>query len=398
MTNSKNTGDTTKARNHLLAESLLGSNRSGDSFSPLSDTIVKSMLDAAIKRHQLADRWLMTTESGNNPFSLLDASQPTVDVIISREGSKNSLGKIVGTLELVQIRLRNDHDFFSNADVGVLSATAVGMLAADSDDEDEISSTKSFRLSLQSLPPGKTLNCVSVSSGQSQVALTVKPTGGVHELSATSDELGKVYDSKGTAHAHIIDDSRSESADEISESDLLLRYINDGDSVAFGQFVQRMTPRAIAIAKRYTNSAEDAEDAVQNTFLYLATKKFQYQECGKFLGWFSRVIRNRVLELARKKKQKTSAVLMQDGAVDQITRDRTIPESTQATVASLMIEIDKLSDEDRKLLEGIFLDGYSRDEIANELRRTKNWVYDRLKKIRRKLRKELPDILPIAGT
>lgn len=83
----------------------------------------------------------------------------------------------------------------------------------------------------------------------------------------------------------------------------LLKRIALGDERAFAEFVARHTGRIHALALRFTGSAADADDIVQDTFWSVWRKASDWEARGvKVLTWLYRIALNRCIDLDRRRK------------------------------------------------------------------------------------------------
>lgn len=76
-----------------------------------------------------------------------------------------------------------------------------------------------------------------------------------------------------------------------------------GDIVAFEELVRRYDRKLLRIAQQVTHSLEDAQDAVQETFLKAYQKLNQFQATSKFSTWLIRIALNESLMKLRKRRQ-----------------------------------------------------------------------------------------------
>jgi RNA polymerase sigma-70 factor (ECF subfamily) len=79
----------------------------------------------------------------------------------------------------------------------------------------------------------------------------------------------------------------------------LIRQIQDGDETAFDPLVRRYLSRTLRIAQRFCRNAEDAADAVQETFLRVYTHIDRFDFRGRFSTWFFRIHINVCLNQVR---------------------------------------------------------------------------------------------------
>jgi len=76
-----------------------------------------------------------------------------------------------------------------------------------------------------------------------------------------------------------------------------------GDIAAFEELVRRYDRKLLRIAQQVTHSLEDAQDAVQETFLKAYQKLNQFQATSKFSTWLIRIALNESLMKLRKRRE-----------------------------------------------------------------------------------------------
>lgn len=76
---------------------------------------------------------------------------------------------------------------------------------------------------------------------------------------------------------------------ELTDGELLARYVATRDGEAFAELVRRLGPTVYGVCRRVLGSAEDAEDAFQVTFLVLARKAGTIHPPGRVAAWLHRV-------------------------------------------------------------------------------------------------------------
>jgi RNA polymerase sigma-70 factor, ECF subfamily len=82
----------------------------------------------------------------------------------------------------------------------------------------------------------------------------------------------------------------------------LVEASTNGDMAAFEELVRRYDRRLLRIALQVTRSLEDAQDAVQETFLKAYEKLHQFQRNSKFSTWLIRIAVNQSLMKLRKRR------------------------------------------------------------------------------------------------
>jgi RNA polymerase sigma-70 factor, ECF subfamily len=81
----------------------------------------------------------------------------------------------------------------------------------------------------------------------------------------------------------------------------LVHACKNGDAAAFEQLVGRYDGRLFRIAQYITHNREDAQDAVQESFLKVFGKLTQFRENSQFSTWLTRITVNESLTRLRKR-------------------------------------------------------------------------------------------------
>jgi len=146
-----------------------------------------------------------------------------------------------------------------------------------------------------------------------------------------------------------------------ADEDLVVRYVQQGDEVAFRTLVDRHQERVFSYLMGMVRDREVANDLFQETFLKvisaLSKERGSYTVQGKFLGWVLRIARNAALDhLRARKKWKDVSFSNGEDELDYWDRlpdqgpsaDILIHRSEQSEV--LQASIDALPEEQREVL------------------------------------------------
>ena len=94
----------------------------------------------------------------------------------------------------------------------------------------------------------------------------------------------------------------------------LVRAAKCGESVAFDVLCERLAPRILRSLYRITKNREDAEDALQDSFLSAFLHIAKFDGRSTFSTWLTRIAINSALMILRKKRN--SQELSLDGSAD----------------------------------------------------------------------------------
>src|ERR1700733_3878484 len=83
---------------------------------------------------------------------------------------------------------------------------------------------------------------------------------------------------------------------------ILVTAAKGGNTRAFEELVGRHQRRVFAVGQRITNSRDDAEDVVQETFHKVFLHLSPFQEKARFSTWLTRIAMNEALMLLRRRR------------------------------------------------------------------------------------------------
>jgi len=104
---------------------------------------------------------------------------------------------------------------------------------------------------------------------------------------------------------------------------LVLQQARQGDRTAFAQLVEHYYPRALRFALQMLRSREDAEEAVQDTFLRVHDNLARFREDAPFDPWFFRILGNRCRTLLARRKRHHEVIEYGDLPPDAASDART---------------------------------------------------------------------------
>jgi len=148
------------------------------------------------------------------------------------------------------------------------------------------------------------------------------------------------------------------------------------DKQEYIRIVQLYIDRIYRVAVHHCSSIEDAEDAVQDTFIKLLNTKKEFEDDEHVLYWLIRVCINECRSIFRHPWKKGVIPL------DKIIH---IGIAENADYTDLKNAINKLNSKDRSIICLFYFEGYSVREIANILNMTETSITTRMQRIRRKL-------------
>ncbi len=146
----------------------------------------------------------------------------------------------------------------------------------------------------------------------------------------------------------------------------LVRAAADGDQAAWDELVRRYSHLIWAVARSFRLTDEDAADAVQNTWLRLATHLDTIQSPAALPGWLTTTARNECRQLLRGRREHATVVEELDRASDE---PGPAEHAVSRDVARLLrLALTRLPEREARLLQMLMQSarpGYS--EIADRL-------------------------------
>jgi RNA polymerase sigma factor (sigma-70 family) len=176
------------------------------------------------------------------------------------------------------------------------------------------------------------------------------------------------------------------SLEEISDGQLLERFVASGDEAAFGSLLRRHGSMVLHVCRRVLHHSQDAEDAFQGTFLLLAKKAGSIRKQESVASWLYGVayrlaVRSKARNTRREAKEK------------QVVGTRQIDAGLQAAWGELQSilteELHCLPDRYQAPLVLCYLEGKTHEEAAKQLALPLGTVRSRVARARELLKGRL---------
>jgi RNA polymerase sigma factor (sigma-70 family) len=172
----------------------------------------------------------------------------------------------------------------------------------------------------------------------------------------------------------------------LPDQQLLDRFVNHREELAFTALVRRHGPLVLGVCRRVLRHEHDAEDAFQATFLVLAQRAASINKRASVSSWLYQVAyhvanKTRKRTINRHKREERAAGRQQADALDEVTG--------RELLAVLDEELQRLPERDRSPLVLCYLQGLTRDEAARQLVCSESTLHRRLHGARERLRQRL---------
>src|SRR2546421_407700 len=161
---------------------------------------------------------------------------------------------------------------------------------------------------------------------------------------------------------------------KLTDQELLLE-IAKGDANAFGEFYDRYSRLIYGALLRLLSDTDNAEDILQEVFVQFWRKSSTYRpELGTPKNWLVRIAHNRAINLIRTHRERVKklempipsdeGVAMNRELIEDNLLDNTVKAERKEMISAALKD---LPEDQVKLLEMSFFDGYSHSEISEEL-------------------------------
>lgn len=144
----------------------------------------------------------------------------------------------------------------------------------------------------------------------------------------------------------------------------IVRRVLGGDTEAFSGLVQRYHDRCLRLATHIVGNAEDAEDAVQESFLRAYRHLGSYQERDKFSAWMLRIVVNQCRTSITRVKRHGIVMPLHDDDVLALPSVTHSVADQNALRDELALAMSQLAPEQREAVVLRFSDELTFEEMA----------------------------------
>ena len=166
----------------------------------------------------------------------------------------------------------------------------------------------------------------------------------------------------------------------------LFRKMQEGDWNAFNSFFESYSERLYLYALGFVGNRAEAEDIVQDTFIYLWVNRAKISHSGSIYAYLSRSVKNSCIDrkLHEEVKQRYQREMMASG--EEVSEDS---ESFEELYERLQIVMDSLPPKCKEIFILGCIEGLSYKDVSEQLGVSVNTVKTQIKLAYRKLKLEL---------
>lgn len=167
----------------------------------------------------------------------------------------------------------------------------------------------------------------------------------------------------------------------------LLSQVAHKDNEAFAQLYHLTAPNLLGVLMRMVKRRDVAEDALQEAFVQVWNKASEYrQDIAAPMAWMATIARYRALDILRRESRKEAK--HSDVDIESLTQLSVNPDiaTHYSDVGELERCLSTLTDEARNCIVRSYVEGYTHEELSEELSKplgtVKTWVRRGLLKLR----------------
>ncbi|HYT70842.1 MAG TPA: sigma-70 family RNA polymerase sigma factor [Gemmatimonadales bacterium] len=165
--------------------------------------------------------------------------------------------------------------------------------------------------------------------------------------------------------------------------DILVARAKSGDLEALAALYRAFETPVYNLALRMLRNAEDAEDVLQETFLEVVRSLGQYRGEGHLWGWIKRVAASKALMRIRRNQVRATEQLDEESAAGHT------PAGAVPARIDLERAFERLSETSRAVVWLHDVEGYTHEEIAEQMGKTVSFSKSQLARAHARLRRLL---------
>lgn len=181
----------------------------------------------------------------------------------------------------------------------------------------------------------------------------------------------------------------SSASKTVTDTPALTAGIRAGDEIAFREFHQlyfdRLYQFLLVVAR---GNDDEARDALQETLLRVARYARRFESEEVFWSWLKAIARSAARDGGRKQSRYLS--LLRSFMLHRQNSTESLSSQTEPQLADLLEEaLEELNPEERGIIEGKYLQGFTVRELASDTGLTEKAVESRLLRLRKQVRETI---------
>ncbi|HET9066101.1 MAG TPA: sigma-70 family RNA polymerase sigma factor [Gemmatimonadales bacterium] len=164
----------------------------------------------------------------------------------------------------------------------------------------------------------------------------------------------------------------------LPNADAVIASAKRGDPAALEALYRAYSPATFNLARRICRTTEDAEDVLQETFFEVCRSIRNYRGDGSLWGWIRTVASSKALMRLRRNKYRDT-----DELNDDFAPARLAPHALRMDLESAL---DRLSDTARAVVWLHDVEGYTHEEIGQQMGKTASFSKSQLARAHQRMR------------
>lgn len=169
----------------------------------------------------------------------------------------------------------------------------------------------------------------------------------------------------------------------------LFRKMQKGDWKAFSFFFERYAEQLFHYVLGFVKCKEEAEDIVQETFIYLWTNRERIEYTGSVYAYLFRAVKNSCVDY--KLHEKVEERYRQEVQMTEKEDEESVEENADDLYANIQLIMETLPQKCREIFIMGCVESMTYKEIAEQLNISVNTVKTQMKVAYKKIREELGD-------
>lgn len=143
--------------------------------------------------------------------------------------------------------------------------------------------------------------------------------------------------------------------------------LRKGDQQLFSVLYDNYARALLGVIKKVIPDDDVAEDVLQDSFVKIWNNKSMYDASkGRLYTWMLNIVRNTSIDYMRSRQNKLDEKIQRgENVVYEVNRVNKVEQNTDRI--GLRAVVDTLKEDQRKLIDMAYFEGYTQEEIAEEL-------------------------------